>query len=110
MTPFDTAAKWHKESGHDFAANVEFFAREGVLYFDEKCAIMAMPVDDTWFVWFWAGEKCLQRLFEIAPYRLPFVAWSRLRIRNGDRSTKPLRSYPFERVQKLIQANLNQRN
>jgi hypothetical protein len=36
---------------------------------------------DTWFVWRGAGKAPLKRFLEVAPFKLPFVAWHR----KGDR-------------------------
>jgi len=96
MSPFDQAAQWCKQHGEDFAQQVEFFSRNGVCYFDTRCAVMAMPIEDTWIIWLLVGKDALGRLFQLAPYPLPFVAWSRI-----DKG-KPLRSYSFERLKKLI--------
>lgn len=46
---------------------------------DEGATTKTYPKEDcdTWFVWRGAGKAALKRFLEVAPFKLPYVAWHR---------------------------------
>ena len=53
-----------------------------------------LPDCDVWFVWLGAGKAALKRFLEVAPFKLPFVAWHR----KGDN----LKVYPWDDYERKV--------
>tara|TARA_Y100000004_G_scaffold75152_1_gene84436 strand:- start:113 stop:478 length:366 start_codon:yes stop_codon:yes gene_type:complete len=54
----------------------------------------SLAESDTWFVWRGAGKFALKRFLEVAPFKLPYVAWHR----RGDK----LKIYTWEDYEKKV--------
>lgn len=84
-------ARWNPAG--DFTALLAGYLAKGFVYSGDDAFILAMPQDnDTWFVHLAAGN--IRRFCELAPYRLPNVAWQR----NG---AGRVRRYAWSRFQRL---------
>ena len=82
ITSFEQDLVWHLHNAYVWSGDdafimgrpmprskIESEAATTTTYPLEKC--------DTWFVWRGAGEGALARFLEVAPFKLPFVAWHR---------------------------------
>lgn len=90
------AAVWGRwNPGGDFTALLAGYLARGFVYCGDDAFILAMPQnDDTWFVHLAAGR--IGRFQELAPYRLPFIAWQR-------RGDGPVRRYRWNDFARLTQ-------
>ena len=79
----------------DFNAVFNWHLANGYMWSGRDCFIMGRPVPkdcleyadqliewpedicDVWFVFLGAGKDALQRFLEVAPFKLPYVAWHR---------------------------------
>lgn len=93
--PIYTAAEWAGRD--DFHRVLGWHLQHGYVWSGSDCFIMGRPVPhdclaqadefvawdrdvcDVWFVWLGAGQRAraLQRFLEVAPFKLPYVAWHR---------------------------------
>ena len=93
--PIFTAAEWAGRD--DFHRVLGWHLQHGYVWSGSDCFIMGRPVPhdcleqagefvvwdkdicDVWFVWLGAGQRAraLQRFLEVAPFKLPYVAWHR---------------------------------
>jgi len=116
--PIKTAAEWAIESGtggNNFYRLLSWHLQHGIVFSGNDCFLMARPIPkervyqdggtlkfwdksdcDTWYVWLAAGKNCLSRLLEIAPYKLPYVAWHREK-----QNTEKLKFWSWEHYEKV---------
>ena len=96
--PIYNAATWAGRNGtelDDFHHLLGWHLEHGYVWSGVDCFIMGRPVPkeclgdaleliawdksvcDVWFVWLAAGKRPLQRFLEVAPFKMPYVAWHR---------------------------------
>jgi hypothetical protein len=106
-----TAKAMYEARGLNFEQDLGYYLTNGIVISQPDRFIMAKPIRkevgekdwhpehaDSWYVHFAVGKDCLRWFLKQAPYRLPFLAWSR---NKGDEAK--LRIYPtarFERIAK----------
>jgi len=82
--------------GGDFACLLAGYLSDGFIYSGDDAFIVAMPQKDQWFVHLAAGD--ISRFTELAPFRLPTVAWQR-------RGGGPVRRYSWDAFVRHAQRN-----
>ena len=89
------AAVWRRwNPSGAFTALLAGYLTRGFVYSGDDAFILAMPQnDDTWFVHLAAGDP--RRFQQLAPYRLPWIAWQR-------RGGGPVRRWSWERFERLV--------
>ena len=78
---FHRVLGWHLQHGYVWSGGDCFIVgrpvpRELLGHADEFIA-WDKEVSDVWFVWLASGERALHRFLEVAPFKLPYVAWHR---------------------------------
>jgi len=102
-SPIANAAKWAIESDtgdNHFHGLLSFHLRHGYVWSGDDCFILGRPIprdalsqadefvaydkkiSDVWFVWLAAGKGAFARFLEVAPFKLPYVAWHRNKGKN----------------------------
>ncbi len=91
------AAAWRRwNPTGDFTALLAGYLTRGFVYSGDDAFILAMPQnDDTWFIHLAAGKPA--RFLELAPFRLPWVAWQR----DG---RGPVRRWSWARFARLVKS------
>lgn len=79
--------------GGDFAALVAGYLAKGWVYSGDECFILAQAQGDQWYIHLAAGR--IDRFMELAPFKLPFVAFDR-------KCMGKARRYSWNRVERLL--------
>jgi hypothetical protein len=94
MRPIRQAESEYNGTSRDFTHDLAVYLSLGFVYSGADAFIMARPIErsqlqwwndwhytpnkpDTWFVFLAAGEGNLARFQQLAPYKLPYIAWHR---------------------------------
>ena len=118
-SPILKAGAWASFNGmerDDFHRVLGWHLQHGHVWSGSDCFIMGRPVPkgrlgeageliewpqaecDVWFVWLASGNRPLQRFLEVAPFKLPYVAWHRKK--NGMERFKVWSWDQYDRVTK----------
>lgn len=120
-SPIVTASEW---AGHDdFHRVLGWHLQHGYVWSGADAFIVGRPIPkhcleqadefiswdknicDVWFVWLAAGKQSLQRFIEVAPFKLPYVAWHR---NKKDQQTLKVWSWDqYDRVTKRFRRKKN---
>lgn len=115
LTPIQQAKKSHEENSiTSFEQDLVWHLHNAYVWSGDDAFIMGRPMPrskieseaattttypleecDTWFVWRGAGEGALARFLEVAPFKLPYVAWHR----RGDQ----LKIYKWKTYERKVQ-------
>jgi hypothetical protein len=94
MKPIKEAAKLYEGTQKEFTIDLSNYLAKGYVYSGDDAFIMAKPIEsdnidrwndhsfdhkdpDCWFVYLAAGKGRLQRFQQLAPFKLPLIAWHR---------------------------------
>lgn len=94
MRPIRQAEFEYNGTSRNFTHDLAEYLSLGFVYSGADAFVMARPMErdqlqwwndwhyipnkpDTWFVFLAAGEGNLSRFQQLAPYKLPFIAWHR---------------------------------
>lgn len=86
-------------AGYDAAEMFVRYMRNGFVYGDKECFIMAMSQglpEGRLFIWLAIGANCLQRFCELAPHGTKEIGFAR-----GLRDRNSLKWYKFTRFKSL---------
>lgn len=109
MNALFTAKAMYEARGLNFEQDLGYYLTNGIVISQPDRFLMAKPVSkdkgeadwhpekpDAWYVHMAVGKDCLRWFLQQAPFRLPYLAWSRSKDEDGK-----LRIYSTERFERL---------
>ena len=109
---FNKVFNWHLANGYMWSGNDSFIMgrpipKDCLMYADQ---FIKWPLDicDVWFVWLGAGRNPFQRFLEVAPFKLPYVAWHRKKL--SQETLKVWSWDQYDRVTKRFRSKKNGNN
>lgn len=110
MKAINQAAAIYAKAGFSFEQSLGWYLLHGVVISTPDRFLMAKAVrkevgesdwnpdnPDCWYVAIAVGKGCLKWFLEQAPFRLPYLAWARMKAKGN-----PVRIYRAERFARLV--------
>lgn len=110
MNAIFQAKRMYQEAGHNFEQDLGHYLTNGYVVSEPGRFIMFKPVrkdlgekdwhsqnPDTWYVHCAVGRGAIRSFLNLAPFDLPYIAWSRFRDAKSS-----LNVYPKKRFERLV--------